>query len=111
MVPKTHFRSAPRPQTSHEVTLRFSDGTEVSAFTKDVSRGGMFVPVRHPSAQGERLEVSLSSPSTWEPLRLSAEVCRVDKEPEAGLGLRFVQLTDRQLAALIALTNSLDFES
>ena len=109
---KGHFRRSPRPQASHPVTLHLADGSEISTYTKDVSQGGLFVAGECVLAPGDRLEVSLSSPSTWEPLRLSAEVCRVIAEgPEPGMGLKFVQMTDRQLTALIDLTQSLDFDS
>jgi uncharacterized protein (TIGR02266 family) len=112
MKKKAHFRSSPRPRTSHQVTLHLTDGKDITAFTKDVSKGGLFVTTAYTFAMGEKLEVSLFSPSTWEPLRLSAEVCRVEEgTDEPGVGLRFTALTDRQLAALISLTNSLDFES
>lgn len=109
---KGHFRSSPRPQASHPVTLHPKSGEEIVTFTRDVSKGGLFVVTNRAFAMGERLEVSLSSPSTWEPLRFCAEVCRVVKEGvEPGIGLRFVDMTDRQLVALIDLTVSHDFES
>jgi uncharacterized protein (TIGR02266 family) len=112
MTGKGHFRSSPRPQASHPVTLYLKSGKEIVAFTRDVSHGGLFVVTDQPFAMGESLEVALSSPSTWEPLRLRAEVCRVVPEgAEPGIGLRFVNMTDRQLTALIDLTLSHDFES
>ena len=112
MEKKGHFRRSPRPLASHPVILHLLDGSEISTYTKDVSRGGLFVAGEHSLPLGARLEVSLSSPSTWEPLRLTAEVCRIiTKGPEPGMGLKFVEMTDRQLTALIDLTHSLDFES
>jgi Tfp pilus assembly protein PilZ len=112
MAAKGHFRSSPRPQASHPVTLHLNNGMEIAAFTRDVSKGGLFVVTDRQFAMGEALDVSLSSPSTWEPLRLHAEVCRVvTDEAEPGVGLRFVRMTDRQLVALIDLTVSHDFES
>ena len=111
MADQRHFRRSPRPQASHPVTLHLGDGTEISTYTKDISHGGLFVAVDRAFQMGEALDVSLSSPSTWEPLRLSAEVCRVIEEgPEQGIGLRFTRMTDRQLTALIDLTVSHDFE-
>jgi uncharacterized protein (TIGR02266 family) len=107
-----HFRSSPRPQATHLVTIYAEGMAPVEAFTRDVSNGGLFVFTPHPFAMGDRIEVSLSSPSTWDPIRLKAEVCRVvDEEPGRGIGLRFFDMTDRQLTALMDLTNSLDFES
>ena len=112
MAEKGHFRSSRRPQASHPVTLHLKSGKELVVFTRDVSHGGLFVVTAQSFRMGERLEVSLSSPSTWEPLRLSAEVCRVVSDgAEPGVGLRFIDMTDRQLTALIDLTVSHDFES
>ncbi len=109
---KGHFRSSPRPQASHPVTLHLKSGREIVAFTRDVSHGGLFVVTDRTFEMGECLDISLSSPSTWEPLRLRAEVCRVVSDGnEPGIGLRFIEMTDRQLTALIDLTVSHDFES
>jgi Tfp pilus assembly protein PilZ len=108
MTDKKHFRSSPRPQTSHQVTLRRKDGSATVAFTRDVSTGGVFVETHDAFTMGESLDVELSSPTTWEPLVLKAEVRRV---AEGGIGLHFVGVTDAQLVALIDLTSSLDFES
>jgi uncharacterized protein (TIGR02266 family) len=107
-----HFRSSPRPQATHFVTIHIEGKDSVEAYTRDVSNGGLFVFTSHPFVMGDRIEVSLSSPSTWEPLRLKAEICRVvEEEPGRGIGLRFVDMTDKQLASLLHLTNSLGYES
>ena len=116
MQKKGHFRSARRPSLSHQVTIRrpeANDQKEISALTKDISTGGMFVVTDAPFELGEQLTISLATPSTWEPLSLLAEVCRTaaNEDGEAGIGLKFVGLTDAQLVALIDLTDSLDFES
>jgi uncharacterized protein (TIGR02266 family) len=108
-----HFRSSPRPQASQPVTLHLPGVADpLVAYTRDVSTGGLFVLTDRRFAMGDTMEVSLSSPSTWEPLRLKAEVCRVvENEPDIGIGLRFIDMTDPQLVALIDFTTSLDFES
>jgi Tfp pilus assembly protein PilZ len=108
MTRKGHFRSSPRPQASYQVTMRRDDGACVVVFTRDVSTGGMFIETQELFQLGQKLEVELSSASTWEPLTLSAEVRRVAK---GGVGLHFVDVSDSQLVALINLTPSLDFES
>lgn len=103
-----HFRSSPRPQAVQKVTLRRPNGSTLVAFTRDVSTGGLFVETQETFEPGERIEVELTSPSTWNPLVLKADVRRVDAK---GIGIYFVDVSDTDLVALIDLTNSLDFES
>lgn len=111
-----HFRSSPRPQVSHQVTLRRKSRPSdppIVAFTRDISTGGLFVETDQPFVLDEVLQISLHSPTTWEPLTLSAKVCRVEpgnKDKKAGVGLHFVDVSDTELVALIALITSLDFE-
>ena len=111
-----HFRSSPRPQVNHQVTLvRESRPTEsaIVAFSRDISTGGIFVETDKTFEIGEKLMVTLSSPTTWQPLVLNAEVCRIeagDKKKKGGVGLHFVDMSDTELVALIELTTSLDFE-
>jgi len=111
-----HFRSSPRPQVAHQITLERPDRPEekpIVAYTRDISTGGLFVEEVEDLQLGEKLLVTLSSPTTWEPLTLMAEVRRVepgDDKRKAGVGLHFFDVTDTQLVALIELTTSLDFE-
>ena len=111
-----HFRSSPRPQVNHQVSLvrktRPGD-SPIVAFTRDISTGGIFVETDQDFEIGEKLTVILSSPTTWQPLTLSAEVCRMDagsEKKKRGVGLHFVDMADTELVALIELTTSLDFE-
>lgn len=108
MTEERHFRISPRPQASHRVAIRRGDASTLIAFTKNVSTGGMFVETQESFAMGESVDVELSSPSTWEPLRLRAEVRRITAD---GIGLRFSDVSDSDLVALIDLTSSLNFES
>ncbi len=60
-------------------------------YTKNVSKGGMFVRTARPLAVGERFAFRLELPSRPDPLDLAAEVVHVQGEGEgAGMGLRFV---------------------
>jgi len=111
-----HFRSSPRPQLTLQVTLRVPDDPHKRSWvvtTRDVSTGGIFVYTDAEFAPDALLEVDLATPSTWEPLTLKAKVCRVvtAAEGKPGLGLKFVEVSDTELVALIHLTTSLDFES
>ncbi len=117
MTDRRHFRSSPRPHVACKVTLYrpgWSSDSPIVAFTQDLSTGGLFAVTDEKLALGQQIEVVLSTPSTWEPLVLNAEVCR-QKDTKAdepgGVGLRFVDLTDVQVLALDNFMASLDFES
>ena len=63
---------------------------------------------------GEQVKVVLSTPSTWEPLSLIAEVCWSEPatgEDLPGVGLKFATLSDEQLINLSSFVSSLEFES
>ncbi len=117
MTDKPHFRSSPRPHIACKVTLYrpgWSSDSPIVAFTEDLSTGGLFAVTDEKLELGQRVEIVLSTPSTWEPLVLNAEVCRqkvrIDDDP-GGVGLRFVDLTDIQVLALDDFMASLNFES
>ena len=114
MTNKDHFRSSPRPQLRHTVTLRLDkpDTREITATTKDVSTGGLFVFTKERLDIGDIVEIDLTSPCTWDPLSLRARVCRVCPEgSNRGVGLQFVNVPDEKLVSLVQLIEALDFES
>ncbi len=112
-----HFRASPRPQLTVEVRIvrKWSTSSSpVVARTEDVGTGGLFAVTTAPMDTGERVRVVLETPTSWEPLTLDAEVAwrrkaRGEDEP-AGAGLRFVDLSEEQGAALARLVSSLDYE-
>jgi uncharacterized protein (TIGR02266 family) len=111
-----HFRTSPRPQIACQVVLHrraeIGEGPVVS-YTEDLSQGGLFCVTDERLDPGERVTVVMSTPSTWEPLTLGAEVAwsRPAKGDEpAGVGLQFVELTPEQLVALTDFVASLDYE-
>jgi uncharacterized protein (TIGR02266 family) len=112
-----HFRTSPRPQIACQVALRRKDAPAdagpIISYTKDLSSGGLFFVTDQPFDTGERVTVVLSTPSTWEPLTLGAEVAWARPaagEDPAGIGLQFVDLEPEQLIALTEFVASLDFE-
>jgi len=93
--------------------LRERDDTSIISCTKDISTGGLFLVNTGKLHVGEQVKVVLSTPSTWEPLCLIAEVCRSELttgEDLSGVGLKFFTLSDEQLIALSDLVSSLEFE-
>lgn len=85
----------------------------VVSFTRDIGMGGLFAETDEEFTVGERVDVVLAMPSTWEPLVYSAVVCRLEgarDETARGVGLRFSPLSDAQTLALAELTASLDYD-
>ena len=114
---KHHFRASPRPHIECKVVLyREVDAHRkpIAAFTRDVGTGGLFVVTNQWFDMGDKVEVLLSTPSTWEPLVLPTSVCRIEP-PEGsapgGTGFRFEALDDTQTMALAKLIESLDFDA
>jgi uncharacterized protein (TIGR02266 family) len=88
-------------------------GGPVVSYTEDLSQGGLFCVTDEQFAPGERVTVVMSTPSTWEPLSLEADVAwsrSARGEDPAGVGLQFVDLTPEQLVALTEFVASLDYE-
>ena len=71
------------------------EGLVVDGLVEDVSRSGLFMRVPAHLDLGSAAELDLDLPGE-ETMRLTAEVVRVEHEPQPGIGLRFVGDTDRQ---------------
>lgn len=110
----SNFRNSQRQRISCQVeVLRESDDTSIISYTKDISTGGLFLMNTGKLQVGEQVQVILSTPHTWEPLSLTAEVCRSEQttdEDLPGMGLKFATLSDDQLIALSNFVSSLEFE-
>jgi len=66
-------------------------------YTKNISRGGMFIKTPRPLEPGSRCQFSLSLPALAEPLLLEGEVAWIltpeeaeRRSADAGMGIRFV---------------------
>ena len=87
---------------SQRAPLRLRIGYEqMNAFfadyTKNISRGGMFIKTPRPLEVGSRCQFSLSLPALSDPLALEGEVAWVltaeeaqQRGEDAGMGIRFV---------------------
>jgi uncharacterized protein (TIGR02266 family) len=110
-----HFRASRRPRVAVQVVVRRLDAPSAApivTYTRDVGTGGLFVVTSDDLVLGERVEVTLSTPSTWEPVALRAEVCRYggsEGEEPGGVGLRFVDPTEEESVALARFVASLDY--
>ena len=117
MSKKRHFRISPRPQLTCRVKVLRLDTpqkTQIVSFTKDLGVGGLFLEDDNNLNKNEHLEVTLSTPSTWEPITLKAEVVwafpAIEGEPTGGAGLRFVDMTSKETTALNNFVQSLDYD-
>src|SRR5204862_265473 len=63
-------------------------------YTKDVSKGGVFVPTSHHVPIGTEVQISMIHPKTEHSFDLEAVVRRRTTGDNAGIGLEFVRLTD-----------------
>ena len=88
-------------------------GEPIIAYTGDMSTGGLSLIGDHGLARGQRVRVALSTPSSWEPIELTAEVCWAKGpggEHPAAVGLRFVDLSSGDTVALTGFVEALDFD-
>ncbi|MCP4602524.1 MAG: PilZ domain-containing protein [Proteobacteria bacterium] len=115
MFEKRHFRSSSRSQIACEITLYRTESSSDNAIvshSRDIGMGGLFAETEEVFEIGDMVKVVLSTLSTWEPIELTAEICRCqppNNNQSGGVGLRFVNITDIQAVALNEFTDSLDF--
>ncbi len=90
VMPREEARSA----VEWSITF-WRDGAQHSGTIRDLSRGGFFVRTSVRQPVGARLEVSFDVPVEHGVRNVVAEamVVRVGREPDAGLGCRFFQLS------------------
>ena len=84
------------------------------AYTGDLGTGGLSLLGDHGLRKDDAVRVSLSTPSSWEPLKLNARVCWT--KPDSGgsaeaVGLMFVDLSLEETVALSNFVASLDYDS
>jgi len=85
----------------------------IECYTRDIGAGGLFAATDERLDPGERVEVELSTPATWDPLRLGARVCWVlegSGGAPAGVGLQFVDIGGAEALALARFVEALDYE-
>lgn len=82
----------------------------ITEYTKNVSRGGMFIRTKRQYDIGSTVELKLSVPGLEDPIRLKAEVVRIQQrtaqEEDAGVGVKFIDIEDESREALVAFLKS-----
>jgi uncharacterized protein (TIGR02266 family) len=111
-----HFRLRPRYPLEVRVAVRRQherSAREVEGSTENLGFGGAFVLADPPLPPATRVQVSLVSATTWEPLRIAGEVRWVrDARPgqPAGMGIAFDPLSPEHALALHRLFGAFGFE-
>jgi uncharacterized protein (TIGR02266 family) len=91
--PEPVRRHFPRYAASLQVQLHSVDELR-TFYTRNVSKGGLFVATTLPVAEGTTLRVSVVHPKTQEQFTLQAVVRRRSTSGDPGLGLEFSELTE-----------------
>lgn len=94
-----------RQSLTADVVLEDEYGEPLLLFAvHDISVGGLYVESAIPMRVGSRAFVSLALPTCATPVRLTAEVVRVDRKavgsPPKGMGLRFVEVSAGEQRAI-----------
>jgi uncharacterized protein (TIGR02266 family) len=101
-----HFRTRARAEMRVIVKWRPASaaaGSEVDATTTNLGVGGAFLPSKVPLPVGTAVVVLLSSPTSWDPIEIPAVVRWVTEagtEKEAGMGVQFLEMSDRDVVRL-----------
>jgi hypothetical protein len=66
----------------------------VDGLVEDVSRSGVFLRAPKMLRLGANAEIDIDLPGE-RPLRMQAEIVRVEQRPRSGMGLRFIGDADR----------------
>jgi hypothetical protein len=112
MTEPEHFRKASRRALALRVRFRRADGLgalEEATSTSDFSVGGAFLQADRVLPRETRLELTLTSPTAWDPLVIAAEVRWTsdgDGTQPRGMGVEFRDLTREQSAALYELVHA-----
>ena len=91
--PEPVRRSFPRYAAALQVQLHSVDDLR-TFYTRNVSKGGLFLATTLPVAEGTTLKVSVVHPRTQEQFTLQAVVRRRTTSGDPGLGLEFAELTE-----------------
>jgi uncharacterized protein (TIGR02266 family) len=106
MAPEPVRRSEPRRAIQLRVRVR-TEAELHTLYTRDLSRGGMFLATELPLAVGDRLRVELVHPTTNESFPLRCRVRhRLSRHGQAGVGVQFEQVGPAAAAALEAFVRT-----
>jgi uncharacterized protein (TIGR02266 family) len=101
-------RQTPRYRKVLSISFKTAAGL-VSAFSDNVNTDGMFIRSKQVMPKGETFLLKLQMPDVPEPLQIGCEVAwsraadGADAENPAGMGVRFIQIGEHDIAQLKAV--------
>lgn len=117
MTGERHFRASSRPHVACNVRLRLGGqrgATEIFCCTHDIGEGGLFAITDAVLVDGSEVHVVIEAPSLWQAVVLRAVVVwsvPSTGSERAGVGLKFVGVSERERQVLDELICALDFEA
>ena len=106
-------RQAPRYNKVLSISFKTTAGL-VNAFSENVNTDGMFIRSKQVMPKGERFLLKLQVPAAAEPLQIGCEVAwsrtadAADASNPAGMGVRFIQIGETEIAQLKASLKGTD---
>lgn len=84
----------------------------IMEYTKNVSRGGMFLKTKTQHKIGTKVELFLHVPGFNEPIKITGEVVHAHflnvKDEEAGIGIKFLDINETSRQILVDFVRSLE---
>ena len=105
-----HLQRAPTPI---ELTIEYRGRNKFFAdYTRNISRGGTFIPTKNPLPPGTRFLFRLCVPGATEPLQIGGEVVEAVAAGEAaGMNIRFIWADAEEFGAFQRAVERLMAES
>jgi type IV pilus assembly protein PilZ len=86
-------------------------GNFLFEYSRNISRGGIFIETQHPAALGTRLVVRFQSPEDDVQIEVAGEVVWVNAvdgdSPNPGMGIQWTGLDDETRAAIAAIVKAI----
>jgi uncharacterized protein (TIGR02266 family) len=96
------FSTRRRERISKSLSLKFKDReTFISAYSGNISSGGIFIVTKRPLRVGEKFLLKLQLPDLSVPLQIECQVSWTRQEEEAakgrppGMGVRFLDISEK----------------
>ncbi len=101
------------PRCRASLKINYSSFSEfITEYTRNVSRGGMFINTKRHHEINETVDIQLHVPGIDQPLNIACEVIRVHihnvPDDEAGIGVKFIDMDDQSRRALITYIKTLE---
>lgn len=113
-IPASGQRTDRRCPVSLKVSYQTYDNFLIE-YTKNVSRGGMFIGTKHPHQINDIVDLFLDVPGLADPVHLKGEIVHLNtsgiEDGDAGVGVKFIDIEDMSRQALITFIKSQEHRS